>query len=190
MLPVLKATPGWKVRETPTGTELVTPYGIKEIVGDMGANGNMNYRIEFPLEDLKPPTQPEMSRSPSSPENEEWEEWTDEEETASGGSENSCHKENREMSSLPPKVVVEYDDADRYVVEANRLYNRGKFYDATAVVEELLRKKPDHVRGWVMKGSLMKVQGQKDLAKSAYEQALKLDPNNLELKKLVENNKK
>jgi tetratricopeptide (TPR) repeat protein len=187
-----QAVPGWNIRESSAGTELQTPYGVKEVVGELAAPGTNAYRVEIPLDELKPPPQPEdpkKDREPTSEggKNERWETVIEKEITKTSSGDKNCDDcEKRKPAAIPPKVIVEYDDTDRYVVEANRLYNRGKFYDATNVVEELLRKKPDHVRGWVMKGSLMRVQGHKAEAKAAYQTALKLDPENTELKKIVE----
>jgi tetratricopeptide (TPR) repeat protein len=181
---------GWKIREGKDGaTELYTPYGVKEVVGELAPTGTASYRVEIPLEDFKPePTPDSEKKSAGEEKHQRWETIIEKEITKTvPGEGNTCTNcDKREPASVPPRVIVEYDDSDRYVVEANRLYNRGKFYDATNVVEELLRKKPDHVRGWVMKGSLMHVQGHKELAKAAYQTAFKLDPNNEEIKKLVE----
>ena len=189
------ATPGWKVRESKDAVELFTPYGIKELVGEVAPKGSENYRVEIPIEDLKPPPE-DPNRQPNAIQR--WETIIEKEITKTGNTETTSTVSNNStntggdvygpqpLGARYPRVIVEYDDSDRYVVEANRLYNRGKFYDATNVVEELLRKRPDHVRGWVMKGSLMKVQGHKESAKNAYLTALKLDPNNAELRKIVE----
>lgn len=189
------ATPGWKVRESSEAVELLTPYGVKELVGELAPKGTDAYRVEIPLEDLKPPPKEDSDREPAA--HQRWETII-EKEIVKSGTETNTVSNNSNTSNTGdgfygpqplgsyPRVIVEYDDSDRYVVEANRLFNRGKFYDATNVVEELLRKKPDHVRGWVMKGSLMKVQGHKESAKNAYLTALKLDPNNTELRKIVE----
>jgi tetratricopeptide (TPR) repeat protein len=178
LLPSAHATKGFKIRENGKEVELVTPWGTHPIVGDLAPNGLPHYRIEIPLDKIKPAPNSDLEASKGA---EEWDEW-EEEEVVSG--------DDHAPASTPPRMVVEYDDSDRYVVEANRLFNRKKYYEATTVVEELLRKKPDHVRGWIMKGSLMRVQGHKDLAKNAYEQALKLEPNNQEIQALVKNYKK
>ena len=94
--------------------------------------------------------------------------------------------ENRSLASVPPKVIVEYDDSDRLVLEANRLYNRRKFFEATSVIDELLRRNPEYPRAWVMKGSLMHVQGHRDLAQKAWEKAIELDPSNREVKSFLQ----
>jgi len=84
-----------------------------------------------------------------------------------------------------PDTPSEYDSTDRLILEANHLYNRGKFYEASVYVEELIRKNPGFVRAWVMKGSLLYVQGYSDLAKKAWAQAAQLDPADPQVKDIL-----
>lgn len=86
------------------------------------------------------------------------------------------------------KAPKQMENTDQLVLKANELYNRGKFKEALAYVEELLMRDPKHVRGWIMKGSLMHVQGQNDLAKEAWQHALDLDPNNSQIKAILGKN--
>ena len=77
-------------------------------------------------------------------------------------------------------------DEDSLVVKANELYNQGKFSDSMAFVEEILSRNPSNVRGWIMKGSLMHVMGNKDLAVKAWKRALELDPGNANIQRILE----
>jgi tetratricopeptide (TPR) repeat protein len=97
--------------------------------------------------------------------------------------------EVRKPDALDPmaeKPTSTYDYGDRMVVEVNHLYNLGKYYEASVWVEELIRKRPKYTRAYIMKGSLMWVQGHKDIAKKTWEEALNLEPNNDEVKTLLE----
>lgn len=177
---------GYNIKQTGNNLELVTPYGRRRIFGDQGFDRAKEYRLEIPLDELRPPkpkvaepvkpepvkAEAEEARKPASEKNTE-DEPEDTEETG------------EVKETVPPRVVVEYDYTDRLVLEANRLYNRRQFYEASLTVEEILTRRPDFARGWVMKGSLMYVQGQKDLAKTAWQKALELDPNNMEVKQYL-----
>ncbi|MBI4404429.1 MAG: hypothetical protein HY537_09725 [Deltaproteobacteria bacterium] len=166
----------YQVRESGNAIELETPYGNKTLYGNFLPEGTQDYRIEIPIDELKSALpQPITTPAPAIllP-------------AAESKKEIVIVNPETPKPTLPPKVVVEYDDSDRFVIEANRLYNRGKFYEATLQVEELLRRKPEYTRAWIMKGSLMHVQGHKDLAKTAWATALKLDPSNKEIKGLLE----
>src|SRR5207253_1866924 len=90
--------------------------------------------------------------------------------------------ENSDSESADNKPDIDPFDVARLVVEANRFYNQGKYYEAMIHVDELTKKRPEFVRGWIMKGSLLYVQGQKDLAKEAWEKAQEMDPKNSEIK--------
>jgi cytochrome c-type biogenesis protein CcmH/NrfG len=72
------------------------------------------------------------------------------------------------------------------VLEANWLYNHRRYFEASTLVKRILTKQPNLVRGWVMKGSLLYVQGEKSLARKAWEHAQTLDPENVEVKQLLE----
>ncbi len=177
----LEATENFKVREAGKDLqylELVTPWGTKAVVGDSEINlkEKHNYRIEIPIETIRPPPPPETPTVEAP---------VEEPEEIEPAPEKKEETKVEEKPTEPTRVIVEYDDSDRLILEANRLYNRGKFYEATVHVDELLRRKPYFIRGWVMKGSLLHVQGQKDLAKNAWQKALNLDPENKELQELL-----
>ena len=53
-------------------------------------------------------------------------------------------------------------------------------------METILKKNPKYVRGWLMKGSLMYVQGQKDLAKKAWDEAVTISPDDTEVRTALE----
>ncbi len=161
-----------KVRQNGNNIEVVTPYGKRMIFGDQGFKQAHDYKLEIPLDELRPPKPKTVAAPPPEPAKPERIVATEE-------------PKPEPPAETPPKVVLEYDYSDRLVLEANRLYNRRKFYEATITVDELLTRRPDYPRGWVMKGSLMYVQGQRDLAKSAWERALELDPENAQVKQYL-----
>jgi tetratricopeptide (TPR) repeat protein len=96
------------------------------------------------------------------------------------------NKNNLDHGSGPQdRDPSQLENTDQLVLKANELYNRGKFKEAADYVEELLRRDPKHVRGWIMKGSLMHALGQKDLARKSWQQALELEPNNPQIKNIL-----
>jgi hypothetical protein len=171
----------YEVRQQGNNLELITPYGRKLIFGDYGFQNQHDYKFSIPLDQLRPPGEKPIPLKAF--------EKTDERQIASVPPNET--KPTAPIASgtpgemVPPRVIVEYDYSDRLILEANRLYNRRKFYEASITIEELLTKRPDYPRGWVMKGSLMYVQGQRDLAKEAWKKALELDPNNLQVKQYL-----
>lgn len=184
----------YQVRESAANLELRTPWGKKNISGDFSPSAVGSYRFEIPISDLKPDAKAkdengEVSKS-----------FQDVRITNSYdpsgleklGKLRDSEPEKREPASTPTpgptppaRLVIEYDDTDRLVLQANRLFNLGKYFDASLVVDELVRKRPEFVRGWVMKGSLLKVQGYNDLALKAWERALVLEPGNKEIRGLA-----
>jgi tetratricopeptide (TPR) repeat protein len=203
--------PKYKVRETEKTVELMSPYGAREIIGGVGKDAH-RYRIEIPLESLKPTPTPtpdpdemkqkeadELQRMVNGDSKENREVTINKTVNKMGGDGtgdgDEDEDEEEEVAKKPkkrkPAMVEEepkpdYDDTARLVLEANHLYNRGKFYEASIYVEELIRKKPDFARGWVMKGSLLYVQGFKDMAKQAWQKALALAPTDQEVKDLLQ----
>lgn len=162
--------------------ELITPYGKRVLFGDRGLRESRGYRIEIPLSELQPlelQKALQSAREIASTKPEEVAKKTDEAKPPESA-------ESAAKSLVPPNqtpvAVPIYDDTDRLILEANRLYNRGKYYAASLTVEDLISKRPDYARAWVMKGSLMYVQGQKDLAKAAWQKAIELDPKNEQVK--------
>ncbi len=162
-----QATEDFRVYETGTELQVVTPYGNKTITGDFPIETSSNYRIEVPLQDLVPAPAKDKP----------WEKYERRNPSSQG-----------ENGFSPPQIraMQDYDDTDRLVLEANHLYNQGRFYDASNVVEEILKRNPKYVRALLMKGSLMYVQGQKDLAKKAWEEASLLQPGDKEIKGIME----
>lgn len=180
------APPGYQINQTGNNLELVTPWGRRLLFGDFGFNNARDYRLEIPLDALRPPEPPkkidEQDALRLEHERAIAEAARAVKDAADAAKEAGAQ---RAPAQIPPRTVVEYDNTDRLVLEANRLYNRGKFYQASLTVEELLAKRPDFTRGWIMKGSLLYVQGYRDLAKIAWEKALELDPNNPEVKSFL-----
>ncbi len=176
----------YEVRQNGNNLELITPYGRKLIFGDYGFKNQHDYKFSIPLDALRPAPLKAEEKS-------------NDRQVASamptpgpllpGTSPTKDDDKTKDKTGLvdplPPRVIVEYDYSDRLILEANRLYNRRKFYEASITIEELLTKRPDYPRGWVMKGSLMYVQGYRDLAKQAWEKALELDPKNLQVKQYL-----
>ncbi len=184
------------VRETNGGLELITPYGKKVILGDYAPDGGFNYNIQIPLSSIKPTPSPTPTPAAAAPvatpvplviHNMYPGGFPTANSEDSSKNKAATDEPKREPASvIPPKITIEYDDTDRMVLEANRLYNKRKYYEATQVVEEIIRKKPEYVRAWIMKGSLMYVQKQNDLAKRAWQQALALEPNNSQVKTFLD----
>jgi len=160
----------YSVSEEGNALELNTPWGKKVYYGSDKISSIRRYRIEIPLSSIKPAPPPPIAPAPIQA-------------PAPREPDAAAVPEKKEE---PRKIIVEYDESDRLILEANRLYNRGKYFEATTYVDQLLRKKPDYARGWIMKGSLMFVQKQNDLAKKAWEKALELEPENGEVKAMLD----
>jgi hypothetical protein len=182
-VPTLSKPSDMQYQVIPNGNnlELVTPYGRRILFGDRGLKDARGYRIEIPLSELRPP---EKAKPDSDLSEEKLRELLKEKDRREQEEKDRAEKESaaRKRDLASQRMIVEYDDTDRLILEANRLYNRGKYYEASLTVEEILSKKPELPRAWVMKGSLMFVQGQKDLAKNAWQKALELDPANSQVK--------
>lgn len=187
----------FKAKEVGGRLEINSPYGVKIFTSDFDLEHAHNYKIEIPLKDFRPPegeqpkdkaadtTSPE--RALSSSEEEEEEEDDSKDESVAKEDEEEDDEENEDASPKKKKrKIVEVedttDDVGRLVYEANHFFNQGKFYEAMAHVDELTKRRPDFVRGWIMKGSLLYVQGEKNLAKEAWEKALEIEPGNVEIK--------
>ncbi len=179
-VPTLSQPPNLAYQIIPNGNnlELVTPYGRRILFGDINLKKARDYRFEIPLSEIRPPEvkPPPPPAPPPGPTVV----------VAPISRETASEKPPEPPEpKVPPKVVVEYDNTDRLILEANRQYNRGQFYEASLTVEEILLNHPDLARAWVMKGSLMYVQGQKDLAKNAWQKALEIDPKNNEVRSFM-----
>lgn len=146
------------VKDKGDDLEIHTPYGVKYFVGDLGLKDAQNYRIDIPLDQLIPPKVRE-----------------------------ALEKQEQKQEEVKKEVAREVanDGTDSMVIQANRLYNNGEYLRATMHVEEILRRNPEYVRGWIMKGSLLWVQGEKDLALKAWKEAEGLEPNNDQIKRIL-----
>lgn len=168
----------FKVKETGNKIEIEHPWGSKTYESEFTLGAMKHYKIEIPLEDLRPATSPLADRPglgrdvASAP--------------GTAAAQMACELPKsielrggegleRKPGSIPDSAT-DYDSTDRLILEANHLYNRRKFYEASVYVEELIRKNPAFVRAWVMKGSLLYMQGHLDLAKKAWAKAAELDP--------------
>lgn len=182
------------VKEDSTGVTLTTPFGEKRVVDVERLNNVDNYKIAIPLKDLKPDEKPKVETAAPKPAEEPTK-------VAIPETKPDAAKEKREPASQTPAIaaapiapteketkpaVVEIDDSDQMIVEANWLYNHRRYFEALTVVERVLRKKPDALRAWIMKGSLLYVQGEKEMAKTAWQKAQTLDPQNSEVQTLLE----
>ena len=177
---------GFKVRETGNKIEVTSPWGVKSYETEFNLGAMKHYKIEIPLEDLRPAMKAQMDRpesprdlasTPGGPVG-----------SVTGSCESTTRTQNDYLERRPnaiPDTPSEYDSTDRLILEANHLYNRGKFYESSVYVEELIRKNPGFVRAWVMKGSLLYVQGYSDLAKKAWAQAAVLDPADPQVKDIL-----
>lgn len=176
---------GFKVRETGNKIEVTSPWGVKSYETEFNLGAMKHYKIEIPLEDLRPAMKAQMDR-PESPR--ELASTPGAPGSVTGSCENPRGNPSEYADRKPnaiPDTPSEYDSTDRLILEANHLYNRGKFYEASVYVEELIRKNPGFVRAWVMKGSLLYVQGYSDLAKKAWAQAATLDPADPQVKDIL-----
>jgi tetratricopeptide (TPR) repeat protein len=78
---------------------------------------------------------------------------------------------------------------DEVLVAANKHYNEGKFEKSLSYVEEILKRRPQHLRAWIMRGSLYRILGFKEQALESYKKASELDSKNEELKNIIRNMK-
>lgn len=175
------AAPGfYSVTEQENQLELKTPYGTIHIPTGFGPN--VPYRLSIPVEQLKKGGAPVAEDVPHQEKPEEA--------GKPGGAPALFPAPSPALglapANAPPSTTVIVDDADSLVVDANRLFNRRRFYEALTVVDQLLRKRPAYARGWLMKGSLLLVQGHKDLALKAWTKAKELEPENQEVLSVLE----
>jgi hypothetical protein len=138
---------------------LKTPMGTNVYLADHGFHDARNFAIEIPLSELR-------TKLASIHQG--------------GGSQGPTGTDPN--GAIPPK---DYLDVSSLAVEANRLYSVGQFKASLGFVEEILKREPNSLRGWSMRGSLMHVLGHADIAKASWKKALQLDPKNENLRKLV-----
>lgn len=180
----------YRVEEQGNNLILITPDGRRILFGEHNLHSEKSYQFEIPLSELTDEKAAgPANRAPASvakPDGEptptpfydvdwDWEE----------------PDEDKSLVAVPtvtpiPTPKVDYDGNDNLILKANRLFHKGKYYEAALYVEELIRRKPDSLRAWLMKGSVFFKLGQKDLAKQAWAQAAKLDKDSKETKGLME----
>jgi hypothetical protein len=197
--PLMPTSGPYRVYEMPERTDLLTPEGVrKQVYGNFGPNGQGSYRVDIPLAALRPTetptpasTAPPLSVSEEPP-------------TAAAMATPAAATESEKMSiaaatptatvlptptavacattpaaqretaALGRRDVEALGDIDPLVVRANRLYNQRRYVEASQFVDEILRRRPDYVRGWLMRGSLHHVLGHRDLAAEAWQKAREL----------------
>lgn len=194
----------FKIKETPSRLELTTPYGERHYQSDFNLQATRHYRIEIPLDELRPFAPPEKAEistptvvtagaapsttiigMPGAESGKTVSEISKTEIIERTKYETDPNLLPRRRPDAIPDSTSEYDSTERLVLEANHLFNRGKYFEASIYVEELIRKHPEMVRAWVMKGSLLHVQGFSDLAKKAWAKAAEIDPEDPQVRDLT-----
>lgn len=198
----------YKVQEKGNQLEVTSPWGKKTYTSAQRLDVMKNYRIAIPIKDLMPVGADESWDDWYDPDD-----WFGEDAAAKFDEVGPNGTTNTTTNAQGQPIVInnnllgptptptpsptpeekkaqaekeaEIDDTARLIVEANRFYNQGKYYEAQLYVEEVLRKKPKFVRAWIMKGSLLYVQGHKDLAHEAWQSVLSFDPENKQIKDLM-----
>ena len=161
------ADPRYTVTQQGNMVQITSPYGSKVFFADVGFDRMTQYRFEIPIRDLVPQA---LSGGGTG---------------GAGSGANEGSGKSPVPASGSPEAV---GDDDQLILEANRFYNDGKFEESLKFVEELLRRSPGTVRGWVMKGSLLHVLGQKDMARKSWQHALELDPSNQQIQNILNAN--
>ncbi|MBI1860717.1 MAG: hypothetical protein HYR96_07360 [Deltaproteobacteria bacterium] len=182
------APPEYKVEEQGNNLILITPDGRRILWGDHNLPSERAYEFEIPLSELAedtikktpdraptslpPQNLPSPSPTPFYDVDWDWEEPDEEIVIAPTPSPTPVVV----ASPTPtPSPVVEFDESDGLILKANRLFHKGRYYEAALYVDEILRKHPTHLRAWLMKGSALYKMGQKDMAQKAWQQAQTLD---------------
>jgi tetratricopeptide (TPR) repeat protein len=169
------------VTEAPDHLELKTPYGTLKIPTGFGAD--VPYRMTLPLDELKKNAGP-IAEGPKVDKK-----LGDPEKLVPDGILQVNGPGGAPGAPAPATqgaATTVIDDSDVLVVDANRLFNRRRYHEALTIVTQLLRKRPDYIRGWLMKGSLFMVQGHKELAVKAWRKAQEIDPQNPEVLSVLE----
>jgi len=158
-LTAMGAPSGFAVSQVNNLVIVKTPWGSNTFLGPVGIEELRHYSFEIPLSDLRSMNRSERGKGESSS-------GTDEKDTS-------------------PDQASTTGSVDSLILEANHLYHKGEVLKALGFVDEVLRRDPKQVRAWIMKGSLMHAQGQKDLALEAWKKGLELDPNNTQLQNII-----
>jgi tetratricopeptide (TPR) repeat protein len=182
---IAPAKPEYKVEEQGNNMILVTPKGRRILFGDQQLSTQKSYEFEIPLAEVseketQPDREPASSQKPTpTPEpytyDVDWD-WEEPDDDPVPLPASSPTPSPTPTPSPAPTPKVELDLSDSLILKANHLYHKGRFFEANLYVEELLRKHPESLRGWLMKGSLLYKLGHKDLATKAWEKAIALDP--------------
>jgi tetratricopeptide (TPR) repeat protein len=151
----------YQVVDIGNNLQLNTPYGTRIYFGDVGFADYDNWRLEIPISDIRQYGADSNGKNSAAP--------------GGGAGEGS-----------PGKPFGSLED-NALLLSANDLYNQGKFRESLGFVEEMIRRDEKNIRAWIMRGSLYHALGQKDLAKTAWESARKLDPENKDVQRILEN---
>ena len=185
----------YSVEEQGNNLILVTPDGRRILWGDHNLPSEKSYQFEIPLSELSddavkkapadraPASIPQPTSSPAPFYDVDWD-WDEPDEDVVAAP--SPTPTPVVVASPPPTPKVEYDGSDSLILKANRLFHKGKYYEAALYVDEVLRRNPENMRAWLMKGSALYKLGQKDLAQKAWKQATALDTEQKETKGLME----
>jgi len=203
----------YHVKENDNSIDLKTPYGDKEIPDVNSDDGMDSYKIVIPLKDLQPPPPPptppkdekavddkdkdkvkdkdakDQAKDDSDDDDEQDETPVKPNDKANAPTDAAKAGETPAVGANPaptPAPTPDYDDSDEKILEANWLYNHRRYFEASTMVKRILIKQPNLIRAWIMKGSLLFVQGEKDLAVKAWQHAQTLDPKNAEVRELLE----
>ncbi len=159
------ANSAYAVSQTGNLVMVKSPWGSQIYIAPVGFDTISSYEFSIPLSEFRS-------------------------NLAGGGLNGSGGAEGRTGAGNGNQVTpMNMNDASSLIAEANRLYNTGDFTKALEYVDEANRREPGNVRVWVMKGSLMHAMGHDDLSKQAYKKALDLDPDNVQLKSILQETK-
>lgn len=86
---------------------------------------------------------------------------------------------------MPKNSAFNVESTKELLYLANQAYYDSKTKDALFYVNEILRRDQKHERAWIMKGSLMHLMNEKELALKYWNRALKINPTNQQLQKML-----
>lgn len=171
--PLMPTTAPYRVYEMPERTDLLAPDGRRrQIYGNFGPDGQGSYRVEIPVAALKPTETPTIATT--APAKEAAAAATPTATASPTATSVACAPTPTEAPKRKTASDETLGDIDPLVVKANRLFNQRKYVEASEYVDEILRRRPDYVRGWLMRGSLHQVLGHRDLAEAAWARAKEL----------------
>lgn len=183
----LGAPAEYRVEEQGSNLILITPDGRRILWGDHHLPSERSYQFEIPLSELSegsvksmpdraPASIPQAAPTPAPFYDVDWD-WDepDEDGVAAGSSTPTPTPTPLAVVSPTPTPLVEIDNNDGLILKANRLFHKGRYYEAALYIDEIIRRNPKSLRAWLMKGSALYKLGQKDLAQKAWQQASVLD---------------